>query len=100
VHPDDVWRRILFAVASESLEEAAEVVGVAVERKRDKDSDMPGEGPAWMYRIAVWVQTASDLSMQTRLGESLRALLDLPEESLAFFSFLKADRNINPRITI
>ncbi|KAA0149843.1 hypothetical protein FNF29_05668 [Cafeteria roenbergensis] len=100
VDPDQVWRKIVFAMVTETFDHASDIVGLALERKRDKGPDAPTSGAAWMYRLALWVQTAEDLEIQAALGSSVRTLLDLPEESLAFCSFRREDRDSNPRITI
>lgn len=96
---DEVWSKTLLSVAGEALTHSEDVVGVAVEKKSDRSTDLRA-GEAWLFRLSLWMQTASDLNFQTEVGHSLRDLLALPEESVAFCSFRREDRESNPKITI
>jgi hypothetical protein len=99
VKTDDVWSTTLLSVAGEALAHCEDVVGVAIEKKADRGADLRS-GEAWLFRLSLWMQTAADLQLQTEVGCSLRDLLKLPEESVAFCSFRREDRETNPKITI
>jgi hypothetical protein len=99
VDADDLWLKTLFAITGGSLRHSDAVIGLAIEKKKDKRTGEPRDAQ-WCYRLSLWVKNAADLEFQGALGSHLRSLLDLPEESIAFCSFRKEDRDNNPRITI